>query len=263
MILWLLLSGWGAMALVMAGLWELQRRRGDAGIVDVAWGMGVGVLAAVYATVSSTGDPIRRGLIAALALIWALRLSCHILLRLGRLPEDGRYQTLRGEWGEYSQRNLFLLFQLQALWSVLFAIPMLIAARNPEPALSVWDWMGMAIWLVAVAGESMADRQLAHFRNDPGNKGSVCREGLWRYSRHPNYFFEWLHWWAWVALSIGAPGWWVTIAGPLLMLWFLLKVTGIPPTEAQALRSRGDAYRHYQQTTNAFFPWFPKEGRHI
>jgi steroid 5-alpha reductase family enzyme len=259
MIVWQLLAGWGAMALVMAGLWGLQRRSGDAGIVDVAWGAGVGLLAAAYAALCPSGDAVRRGLIALLALAWSLRLSGHILIRLRRLPEDGRYQSLRNEWGTRAQRNLFLFFQLQAFWSALFSIPMLIAVRNPEPALNAWDWTALLIWAVAVGGEAIADRQLSRFRHNSANKGKVCREGLWRYSRHPNYFFEWIHWWAWVPLSIGAPLWWVTMAGPLVMLWFLLKVTGVPPTEAQAIRSRGEAYRDYQQTTSAFFPWFPRE----
>jgi steroid 5-alpha reductase family enzyme len=111
---------------------------------------------------------------------------------------------------------------------------------------------------VAFAGESLADRQLSRFRQDPRNRGRVCRDGLWRYSRHPNYFFEWLHWWAYVALAAGSPLWWIAVAGVAMMLLFLTRVTGIPPTEAQALRSRGEAYREYQRTTSAFFPWPPR-----
>lgn len=255
---WLLiLSCWAGVAVVMALLWAVQRRRGDAGIVDVAWGLGVGLISVAFA-IFSAGDATRRLVVAGLALAWSLRLSGHIFVRLLRLPEDGRYTTLKENWGDRAQRNLFWFFQIQAFWALLFALPMLMASRNPQPFGTLWDWLGLAIWSIAIAGESLADRQLARFRLDPGGAGRVCREGLWRYSRHPNYFFEWLHWWSYVALSVGAEGWWATPLAPLAMLYFLFRVTGIPPTEAQCLKSRGDAYRDYQRTTSVFFPWPPK-----
>jgi len=116
----------------------------------------------------------------------------------------------------------------------------------------------LLIWIVAIGGESLADSQLAQFRSDPAGGGQVCRDGLWRYSRHPNYFFEWVHWWAYVAIGIAAPWGWLTIAGPVLMYSFITRLTGIPPTEARALVTRGDAYREYQRTTNAFFPGPPR-----
>lgn len=258
---WILaMIGWAVMAIVMAALWRVQKSRGDAGIVDVAWGLGVGFLGMFFSAMSTIGDSTRRVLIAALALIWALRLSAHIFARLRRLPEDGRYQTLKSQWGDRAQWNLFLFFQVQAFWSVLFALPMLLAARNPVPAFTTWDVAAIIIWLAAVAGEMLADRQLSAFRMNPANRGQVCRQGMWRYSRHPNYFCEWLHWWAYVFLAVGATGGWLTVLGPVLMLFFLLKVTGIPPTEAQALKSRGEAYREYQRTTSVSFPWPPKNG---
>jgi steroid 5-alpha reductase family enzyme len=116
----------------------------------------------------------------------------------------------------------------------------------------------LLIWIVAVSGEAMADRQLAQFRSKSWNHDRVCCDGLWRYSRHPNYFFEWLHWWAYVIMGVSSPGWLLTWIGPIGMGWALLKVTGIPWTERQALASRGEDYREYQRTTNAFFPWFPR-----
>lgn len=252
--------GWCCMVLVMSVLWLVQKQRGDAGIVDVAWGLGVGCLGVLFAVMSFDGDQTRRFVVGAMVLLWALRLSLHIALRLMRLPEDGRYQTLKGEWGIHAQRNLFFFFQLQAFWSVLFAMPILLSARNPLPFGGVADFIGLGIWLLALGGEALADRQLSTFRQDLANKGQVCRAGLWRYSRHPNYFFEWLHWWAYVCLAIGADWGWLSVGGPVCMLYFLLKVTGVPPTEAQALKSRGDAYREYQRTTSVFFPWPPKQG---
>ena len=121
------------------------------------------------------------------------------------------------------------------------------------------DAAGLAVFAVSMVGESIADRQLARFRADAANRGQVCEAGLWRYSRHPNYFFEWLHWWAYVLFGYGSPSWWVTLAGVVLMYLFLTRVTGIPHTERQALASRGDAYRRYQQQTSAFFP-LPRSG---
>jgi steroid 5-alpha reductase family enzyme len=258
-----LLLGWVVMSIAMACLWWYQSRRGDAGIVDVAWGLGVGLLGTLFCWLSEQGDFRRRLLLAALVLIWSLRLSAHIAARLRRMPEDGRYQNLRVEWGARAQSKLFGFFQLQAFWSILFALPILCAARNPNPFPGPADVVAIALWLVAVAGESISDWQLQRFRMDPANRGQVCRQGLWYYTRHPNYFFEWLHWWVYPLLAVGAPGGAFALAGPLVMYWFLTRVTGIPPTEAQALRTRGEAYREYQATTNSFFPWFPREGRGI
>ena len=255
-----ILSGWACMVVVMATLWGVQRVRGDAGIVDVAWGLGVGFLGAQFSALSAVGDPARRLLIAAMAVLWALRLSAHIAVRLTRLPEDGRYQSLKEHWGARAQWNLFLFFQLQAFWSMLFALPMWLAAQNPLPMWQFLDGVAVVIWLIAVSGEALADWELSAFRHNPAHAGQVCQRGLWRYSRHPNYFFEWLHWWAYVCLAAGSPWGGLALAGPAAMLYFLLKVTGVPPTEAQALKSRGDAYRQYQRTTSVFFPWPPQRG---
>jgi len=252
-----ILFGWLGLAVFMAILWSVQRRTGNAGIVDIAWTLGVGVMAALFAT-SADGDSKRRVLIACIAGVWSIRLTLHLLLRTLGEPEDGRYQELRRRWGERTQPYLFIFFQIQASWAVLFALPMWIAARNPRP-LGWLDAAAVTVWLVSLAGEAVADRQLSRFRTREGTSGQVCRDGLWRYSRHPNYFFEWIHWWAYVLLAVGAPLGWLALGGPLVMLYFLLKVTGIPPTEARALISRGDAYRDYQRTTSAFFPWPPEK----
>ncbi|WP_417382635.1 DUF1295 domain-containing protein [Gimesia sp.] len=258
MNLWLMiLYGWLSMSAVMVALWFVQRKTGDAGIVDVAWGMGVGLLTLFFVWAREDGDLTRRIVLAVLAMVWALRLSVYVLGRVLTMPEDGRYQTLKANWGSAAQLRMFWFYQLQAVGSLLFALPMLIAAGGTSP-FSLIDAVGVMIWLIAITGELIADRQLSRFRANPDHQGQVCREGLWNYSRHPNYFFEWLHWWAYVCLALGAPWGWLTLLGPILMLHFILNVTGIPPTEAQALKSRGDAYREYQQTTSAFFPWPPR-----
>ena len=254
---WLtVLAGWAAVAAVMFVLWLVQRTSRNAGIVDVAWSLATAALGTWFA-LTAPGLPARRLTVAVMATVWGVRLGTHLFRRVRREEEDGRYRALRAAWGVHAERRLLAFFQLQALWAVLFAVPMLAAASNAGPWRPL-DAAGTVLWLVAVAGEWAADRQLRDFRSDPRNGRRVCRRGLWRYSRHPNYFFEWLHWFAYVCLAAGSPLWWTTLAGVVTMFYFLTRVTGIPPTEAQAIRSRGDDYRLYQQTTNAFFPGPPR-----
>lgn len=255
------LTGWAPLPVLcaaMALLWLRQRATGDAGIVDVGWSAGIGCMA-VYGAALSAGYPARRLLVGSLAALWAFRLAGYLLRdRIGKAKEDARYRTLRDTWGPKAQRNFFWFFQAQALLILLFAFPIRVALDNPVFHLQVWDGLGLVLWVVAVGGESLADRQLAAFRRDPANRAGVCDRGLWRYSRHPNYFFEWLHWFAYVLFAVGSPRWAWTLLGPALMFFFLYKVTGIPATEAQSLRSRGDAYRAYQARTSPFIPWFPR-----
>lgn len=238
-------------------LWLYEVWKDDAGGVDVAWSGGVGILAIAYVFATEGWLP-RRLLVAGLTAAWSFRLAGYILKdRIVGRPEDGRYQDLRAYWGEHAHRNFFLFFEAQSILIVLFALPMLILMRNPTQAFSAWEVAGIFVWLASVGGEITADRQLAAFRARPGTRGKTCREGLWRYSRHPNYFFEWLHWWSYVLMGVGVDYGWVTLVGPAVMLLFLLKLTGIPATEKHALKSRED-YAEYQRTTSAFVPWFPK-----
>ena len=253
--------GWLAMAISMALLWQVQRSYGKAGIVDILWAAGVGVLGVLFAFLATGGYPPRRLLIGLLAGGWSLRLTSYLLVRVLGMAEDGRYEAMKRKWGERTQFYLFAFFQVQAFWSVMFAAPMLVAAGNSSTPLGWLDAAGVAVFIAAVCGETIADRQLQAFRSASRNKGKVCRDGLWRYSRHPNYFFEWVHWWAYVLIGWQAPFGWATLFGPAIMLLFLFKVTGIPPTEENALRSRGDAYREYQRTTSVFFPLPPKADR--
>ncbi len=256
----LVVTGYLAMAVLMAGLWVLELRMRNASIADVGWCLGLGLVVCWYAWVAH-GDAGRRLLVALMGAIYAARLGYYILVdRVLGKPEDARYRRLRQEWGERQDVRLFLYFQLQAAAVTLFSLPFLVLMQNPRPTFSLWELAGALVWLVAVTGEAVADRQLARFRARPWNRDRVCREGLWRYSRHPNYFFEWLHWWSYVVMGVGLPNWWVTLLGPVVMGWALLKVTGIPLAEAQAAATRGEDYRLYQRTTSAFFPWFPKSG---
>jgi steroid 5-alpha reductase family enzyme len=245
---------------MMAALWAWHFRLKDAGIVDPGWSLGIGLVALLYALLGS-GWPPRRAAVAAMALVWSVRLTAHLARRLHGEPEEGRYRALRAEWsakGANVSRRFLFFFLFQGLLDVFLSLPMLLAVLNPEPRFSGWEIAGAALWLVSIAGESLADAQLAAFKRNPANRGRTCDAGLWRYSRHPNYFFEWLVWVAWLVFALGSPWGAFAALGPALMLFFLLRVTGIPATEEQALRSRGEDYRRYQRTTSAFVPWFPK-----
>jgi steroid 5-alpha reductase family enzyme len=237
----------------------LARGIDNYGVVDIAWSYAFGAVALGYVLLGR-GWFVRRALIGALVLVWSLRLGTHLLIRVSRHhpEEDTRYRQLRKDWAARFHWKMAGFFQLQALSVVLLSLPFLLACRNPAPALGGWEIAGTALWLLAITGEALADAQLAAFRRDPANRGQVCSAGLWRYSRHPNYFCEWLVWVAYFAFACGSPWGWVSVLSPACILWLLLRVTGVPMTEAQSLRNRGDAYRAYQRTTSAFFPWFPR-----
>lgn len=252
-----LLEIWGSAIVIMTLGWLWQRHRENAGIVDVLWALGLG-LSAAWLAITGSGAVLPRVLVGVLGGLWGLRLARHLWVRVSREPEDGRYRYLRQHW-QGNQLKFFGFFQFQALLVALFALPFLAVASNRTSDPTFWTALGLGIWIISVAGESLADSQLSAFRRDPANRGRTCRSGLWRYSRHPNYFFEWLHWLAYVALSVGSPLVWLSLMGPLLMYAFLRWVSGVPFTEAQALRSRGDDYRMYQEQTPMFFPWFPKK----
>lgn len=257
----LLLLGGAAMAAMMLALWIVERASGDAGVVDVGWAAGLGILAVGYAALGA-GAPAHRVLIAVLAGVWSARLAIYLLFnRVLRGPEDGRYQALREKFGPRVGSFFFWFFQAQGVLDVVLSVPFLLICFNPSPGLHAVEYAGAALWLTAIGGESLADRQLARFRADPANRGKTCRIGLWRYSRHPNYFFEWLIWCSYALIASAAPFGWLGVISPAIILYLVLFVTGIPPTEAHALRSRGEDYRDYQRTTSAFVPWFPRRGR--
>jgi len=244
--------------LFMLALYAHQRRTQDATPVDIGWAIGIGFVS-VYLASNGQGDLYRRVIVGTLTALWALRLSWHLHARRGP-AEDGRYAMLRQQWGDRAQRNFLLLYLAQALLITFFSIPGLLAAANPNP-LSILDGLGVAIWLVAIGGEGLADAQLHRFRSEPTNAGHTCQQGLWNYSRHPNYFFEWLHWFAPVAWAIPHDWGWLSLMAPVVMLYLLFSVTGIPYAEKRALLSRGDEYRAYQERTHAFFPFFHKTAR--
>lgn len=256
---WLISLGTIALVVMMALLWIAQQRHRDAGVVDVGWAAGLGLLAIWYGLAGGGAWP-HRALIGALGGVWGMRLALHLLFdRVIGKPEDGRYAALREYWGARASANFFWFFQAQALLAVILSAPFLLACLNRRPTITGLEWLGLVLWIVGICGEAIADRQLAAFRNRPENKGRTCREGLWRYSRHPNYFFEWVIWCGYGAIALAAPHGWIGLLSPALMLVLILKVTGIPYTEARALKTRGDDYRDYQRTTSVFVPWPPRK----
>lgn len=254
----LLLLAWLGSALLMLALWLLQRRTRNAGLVDAGWAGSLGLIGLGYALFASGAWP-HRLLAGAVASVWGLRLAVHLLRDriLGR-PEEGRYVALRNRWGRRADLLFLPFFQAQALLAAVLSVPFALAAQRTEPRLDAAQASGALLWIFGLAFESVADRQLARFKADPSNRGRVCDRGLWRLSRHPNYFGEWLIWCGFALLALTGPhGHWGLLS-PAVMLVFILFLTGVPPTEAQALRSRGEAYREYQRQTSVFLPWFPR-----
>jgi steroid 5-alpha reductase family enzyme len=255
----LLLVGWGAVAAMMLVLWAYATARRDASIVDAGWGYGLALTGILYAILAD-GDPSHRILIGVLAGLTGVKIGTYVLVyRVIGKEEDGRYQALRAKRPRTANRFFFVFFQAQGLLDVVLSVPFLVTALNPSPGLEPLEWAGAALWVVATAGETIADRQLTVFRRDPANRGKVMDRGLWRTSRHPNYFFQILTWCAFALIATAAPWGWLGWISPILITASIVFVTGIPPTEAQALRSRGEAYREYQRTTSALVPWFPRK----
>lgn len=252
----LALTGLAISIALFAVFWVIQYKIENSAIVDVFWGASVAVVG-VYFSVFTTGNSTRRLIAAVLITLWAARLSWYLYQRWSSHAEDERYTALKVKWGNQAQIRMFRFYQMQGLGSYLFALPLLAIGISTAP-LGWLDFAGIAIWIVSIGGEAVSDQQLANFKKDPSNRGEVCDQGLWRYSRHPNYFFEWLHWWSFVFLSLSTYWGLLTLLAPLMMWLFLNRVTGIPHTEKQAVKSRGEKYKQYQKTTNAFFPWFPR-----
>src|SRR5436190_5412087 len=251
-----------SLSILMAGAWMVQQRTGNSGWVDTIWTFSLGLVGAGSALwpVAGAAPNARQWLVAALVAIWSLRLGVHIAIRTAGITDDPRYAAFAREWGVDSPRRMFIFLQNQGFGSIPLVFAIFVAARFPQDALRLQDYLGALILLAGIAGEALADRQLKSFRNNPANQGRVCDVGLWRWSRHPNYFFEWFGWLAYpvIALSPDYPWGLATLLAPIFMYWILVHVTGIPPLEEQMLRSRGDLYRDYQLRTSRFVPLPPQ-----
>jgi steroid 5-alpha reductase family enzyme len=252
-----------ALAAAMALAWVIARLPGRSGWTDVSWSYAVGI-AGVVAALAPVGGGVdaRRWLVAAMIGLWSLRLGTHILGRTLKGGDDPRYVDLRRQWGKDFDRRLFWFLQIQAAAGFVLIWSIVVAARNPAPFPAWSDWAAVAILLVAIGGETIADRQLRAFAARTTDRNAVAEIGLWGWSRHPNYFFDWLGWFGYALLAIGPDAgfaWgWLALSGPALIYWLLVHASGIPPTEAHMLRSRGERFRDYQRRVNAFFPWPPR-----
>jgi steroid 5-alpha reductase family enzyme len=257
-----------SLSVLMAGAWMVQQRTGNSGWVDTIWTFAVGLVGAGCALwpVGDAAPNARQWLVAALVAIWSIRLGLHIAVRTAGITDDPRYAAFAREWGIDSPRRMFVFLQNQGFGSIPLVFAIFVAARFPLATLRIEDYLGALILLIGIAGEALADAQLKKFRIDPANQGRVCDVGLWRWSRHPNYFFEWFGWLAYpvIAIPIADPlfyPWaWASLLAPVFMYWILVHVTGLPPLEQQMLRSRGDRYRDYQSRTSMFFPLPPQNG---
>ncbi len=228
--------------------------------MDVTWSLAVGVCGVLAAALPAAGAiDLRRFVVGGLIAAWALRLGWHIAKRTHGGEDDPRYAALIQQWGKHAGSQLFLFLQIQALAAFVLVVAVRWAAINPAPFPHVSDYAGITLLLIAVLGEGAADAQLARFGK--AHKKAVCNVGLWRWSRHPNYFFEWLGWCAWAVLAINPAHPWsfTALAAPVLMYVLLVHISGIPPLEAHMLASRGGAFKAYQARVSAFFPLPPKK----
>jgi steroid 5-alpha reductase family enzyme len=241
-------------ALTIVWAWSVKLR--DASIVDICWGPGFILLVWLYCVLYQAFTP-RPLLIAVLVTVWGVRLAVHIACRHG--GEDRRYHAMRLVGGHaFWWRSLFIVFWLQAaiLWFV--ALPLLVVARVPGPAgVTATDLVGLLLFALGFACEAIGDYQLERFGAEPTNRGRVLDTGLWRYTRHPNYFGDAVLWWGLYCIAASAPNGWMTAASPLLMTLLLLRVSGVTLLE-QSLKLSKPGYASYMARTSAFVPWPPR-----
>lgn len=246
----------GVMMLVW--LWAYSIK--NAGVVDIFWAFNFTIIAAVI-WLFADGYQSRKDVVCLLAALWSLRLGIYLLIRVGShlKEEEGRYKQLRREWAPNPDAKFFVFFQAQAISNLLLATPFFIITLNTQTELTLMEKIGAGMWFLSILGEAVSDWQLQHFKRNPANKGKVCQSGLWNYSRHPNYFFQFMIWVSVFIFSLSSPYGWISIICPLVIFYLIWKVTGIPMTEEQSIRSKGEAYKEYQRTTSVFVPWFKKK----
>ena len=243
---------------LFAAFWVWQQSSENAGMIDPIWAFSLGAIALFYG-VTGNGDPLARALVAIGGGIWGARLGWHLWRRNAGKPEDPRYHRFREQWGADAGRKMFWFLELQTVIAIVLSLAFVVPAWRPSAPSAAWVAIAALIWFASVGGEAIADSQLRHFVADPANRGKVCRVGLWRYSRHPNYFFECLHWVAYIALSVGSPWIGLTLIPPVLMAWLLMKLSGVPMLEAHLVHSR-PGYAEYMRETSALIPWPPRRG---
>ncbi len=241
---------------IMLFLWVAYRTQRSAGIVDIGWCLCF-VLTAWACFLIGEGAFLKRVAMTAMVTIWGGRLGWHLYRRYLHSSEDPRYAKMRASWGGDPSDKLFLMmFLFQAILAVLISTPIIIVAGFATPEWNYWELAGIALWLIGVVGESYADQQLSSFKADPANAEKICDCGLWKYSRHPNYFFEFIVWIGFFLFASSSFGGFIAVISPVIMYGLLVKGSGIPLAEEQSIQNHGDAYKEYQARTSSFFPWF-------
>lgn len=246
-----------AIVAAMTALWLLSLVLRNASVVDIVWGPGFAVVATLAAAVGDA-DAVRRIIIAALTSCWGLRLGGYIFLRNRGHGEDPRYQAMRRNAGRRFWWFSFIqVFLLQGVLMWLISMPLVWAATSRASAIAWTAVAGVAVWSAGFMFESVGDWQLARFRADPANHGKVMDSGLWRYTRHPNYFGDALVWWGLFLIAAGAGIGWFTVVSPIIMTVLLVRVSGVALLERSQVRTK-PGYRDYIARTSAFVPWFPR-----
>jgi len=259
----------GVSLIVIEGLmllfWIIYLVQKQINALDVAWGLSFMMSGLIY-YILGEGYPWRKLLIFLIVSVWSLRLVNYYIKRFQMGQDDRRYLAMLDNCkvAFFTQignlkLKIFCLFILQGLLVTILSLPFALMVQNQAPFFSTFEVFGLLIWMGGLIGETVADSQLHAFKQNSNNVSRVCEEGLWKYSRHPNYFFEWLVWIGYSLMALSSPMGWLGIVSPILIVYLLLKVSGIPYAEEEALRTKGDAYRDYQQKTSAFFPWFRKK----
>ncbi len=255
------------LAVAMTFAWAVAVRTGKSGFIDATWSFAVGVAAVSAALWPLRPDSygLRQICVAAFAAVWSARLGSYIFSRSVSHGDDPRYADLKRQWGEHANRELFIFLQIQGVAGWALAGAAGLAAHAPFGGLRPQDGLALLVFVAALSGETVADRQMAAFRADPHNRDRVCDVGLWGWSRHPNYFFEWLSWCAYPLIAVdltGAyPAGWLSLAAPVLMYVLLAHVSGVPPLEAHMARTRPAAFADYRRRVSTFWPTPPARGK--
>jgi len=233
--------------------------RKDNSLADVAWGGGF-ILVALATFFRAPGEAEARQVLATgLVIVWGVRLAVHIYFRNRGKAEDFRYAKWRRDWGKYFLLRSYLqVFLLQGALLVVIAWSVIFINMHPARGLSFLDALGLLVWATGFFFEAVGDYQLLRFTREPANKGRVMTTGLWRYTRHPNYFGEATMWWGIFLMALPLEGGYAALVSPLTITFLLLKVSGIPMLEKKLMETQ-EGYAEYARRTNAFVPWFPRE----
>jgi len=262
-ILTVIFAQMAALSLIMAGAWAVQQQTRNSGFVDAVWTFGLGLVGILSALLPVSGETTTRQIVVAVIMLaWSLRLGLHIVRRSLERADDPRYGLLIRQWGSHARRQMFILLQKQALVTLPLAIAIFVAAHNPAPFGRFQDWLGVLVIVLGIMGEALSDQQLNAWLKSRREGDRICDRGLWGWSRHPNYFFEWVFWLAFPLFAISLAGYlsgWLALGAPVCMYWLLVHVSGVPPLEQHMVAKHGDAYRAYQARTSAFFPCPPAE----